>query len=72
MRERLKISNDPNSNYNTWLREHSYVERQDFINKDEIKYVDKINETFSQEEFNDTEWQSRTIKRIGEIFEKRS
>ncbi len=53
MRERLKISNDPNSNYNTWLREHSYVERQDFINKDEIKYVDKINETFSQEEFNE-------------------
>ena len=71
LRERLKISNDPNSNYNTWLREHSYVERQDFINKDEIKYVDKINETFSQEEFNDTEWQSRTIKRIGEIFEKK-
>ena len=71
LRERLEISNDPNSDYNLWLNSHLFVDRQEFINNDEIKYIDKINKTFSEEEFNDTNWESRTIEGISSIFEKK-
>ena len=71
LRERLEISNDPNSDYNLWLNSHLFVDRQEFINNDEIKYIDKINKIFSEEEFNDTNWESRTIEGISSIFEKK-
>ena len=71
LRERLEISNDPNSDYNLWLNSHLFIDRQEFINNDEIKYIDKINKTFSEEEFNDTNWESRTIEEISSIFEKK-
>jgi len=72
LRERLKMSNDPNTDYNRWLEEHLFIDRLEFINKDEIKYVDEKNKIFSQEEFDDTQWESRSIGEISEIFKKRS
>ena len=72
LRERLKMSNDPNTDYNIWLEEHLFIDRLEFINKDGIKYVDEKNKIFSQEEFDDTQWESRSIGEISEIFKKRS
>ena len=66
------MSNDPNTDYNIWLEEHLFIDRLEFINKDGIKYVDEKNKIFSQEEFDDTQWESRSIGEISEIFKKRS
>jgi sialate O-acetylesterase len=71
LRERLEISNDTNSVYNLWLSTHKYVNRDEFINKKEIKFFDKKNKLFLDEEFNDTKWKVRSLDEIRTIFKKK-
>jgi sialate O-acetylesterase len=71
LRERFEISNDTNSDYNLWLSNHKYVNRDEFINKKEIKFFDKKNKLFLDEEFNDTNWKVRSLDEIRTIFKKK-
>ena len=48
LRERLEISIDPLNEYNKWLKEHNYINRNEFINNNDFKYVNEKNRLFSQ------------------------
>ena len=68
LRERLEISIDPLNEYNKWLKEHNYINRNEFINNNDFKYVNEKNRLFSQLTFDDSNWVDRTIEEINTIF----
>lgn len=72
LKERLKISLDPNTQYNKWIRTHKIIDRSEFINKDDIKYLDEKNKLFTNADFDDTKWKSINISKINNIFEKKN
>ena len=71
LRERLEISIDPSNEYNIWLNEHNYINRSEFINNNEIKYINEKNRLFSQLSFDDSDWVDRSIQEINTIFKKK-
>ena len=71
LEERIKVSNDPQTEYNQWIENHSFIERSEFIRKPGIRYTNKKNKSFSEEKFDDEYWVSKSIEEIRETFEKK-
>ena len=67
--ERIKISLDPNTPYNMWLSNHSYVELNQLINDDNnTTYLSDENKKFIEKKYNDSNWEILSLKEINKKF----
>ncbi len=68
--ERLQIAMDPNTDYNRWVANHSFVKRNDLIGVDEFKWVEEKNKDFIVNNFNDDSWIETNTQGVIKAFEK--
>ena len=68
--ERLQIAMDPNTDYNRWVANHSFVKRNDLIGVDEFKWVEEKNKDFIENNFNDDSWIETNTQGVIKAFEK--
>lgn len=68
--ERLQIAMDPNTDYNRWVANHSFVKRNDLIGVDEFKWVEEKNKGFIENNFNDDSWIETNTQGVIKAFEK--
>jgi sialate O-acetylesterase len=61
---------DPNTDYNRWVANHSFVKRNDLIGVDEFKWVEEKNKDFTENNFNDDSWIETNTQGVIKAFEK--
>lgn len=70
IKNQLAITNDKKSPYNKWLSSMSKVERDSLIMVDKMKWIDPKNKDILKPDYDDSSWETLTLKDVASAFEK--